>query len=565
MALLVFGPAISFGPQLVDDSLNVFANPYVTKPGFESLAAIWSRSYGELYIPLTYTVWMGIQWLALLLGVSDPTPFFHGGNIVLHAACAALVFGILKSTVAREYTWVALAGALVFLLHPLQVESVVWITGLKETLSGMLSLSALLVGLRACRSIELFPDSGANQLDISGTPSAFRGYVLAFLFCALAILAKPTSVVVPALICVTGYEAGGRGWKKTIVLFLPLFALSGLGVLVAQLGQATPYSWMGMSPPPIWLRPFGALNSLGFYFVKAVLPSGLSFDYGRRMAESAASSLFWAQAFGAALGLLAVFVYARRVNWLWRGCLQILIALVPVLGLLAFTNQQASDVADRYMYLPLLGVATVFSSMLILLGKKGRSFAVLLCACVLVAFTWATVKRVGLWQRRVAIYEDAILLNPRSAIAQAVLGSQALAQGDFEVAAERLGLSYAIRPHNDVAQQLAASLARLGRTKELLTVYKSVVTQDQLNSLGRLHYGILLVLNGEVETGLLEIDAALALAPLLASTSFELAEILAEKHSAALDVSALALALRKRPNVFALRRLADLSRAVPAH
>ena len=184
----------------VDDQLHTYLNPILNGYVPQGMGAFWTAPYMDLYIPVTYTVWAlvhavsggGTQWA--------PMPF-HGTNLLLHIANAVLAFEILRlmlrslgpSSVAKapqpafategRITIGAGLGAFVFALHPLQVEAVAWVSGLKDVLSGTLALVSLLLFLRSDMERE-------HQFPLR--------FVSSLLCMALAVLSKPSAVILSA-------------------------------------------------------------------------------------------------------------------------------------------------------------------------------------------------------------------------------------------------------------------------------------------------------------------------------------------------------------------------------
>src|SRR5687768_14840039 len=151
-ALLVAAVLAAFAPAMTaefvtwDDRHNLFRNPRMNPPTLEGVWWYWTNPYKDLYVPVTYTVWSALAMLA-----ETPTPdelggrlnayIFHLFNILLHAGSALAAYALLRSvgeSDERQPDWPAWAGAMLFALHPVQVESVAWVSGMKDVLAGML-------------------------------------------------------------------------------------------------------------------------------------------------------------------------------------------------------------------------------------------------------------------------------------------------------------------------------------------------------------------------------------------------------------------------------------------
>jgi hypothetical protein len=143
IVLAVFARSYRYEFLNYDDGLNVFENPHVKQ--FD-LSYFWKKPYEGMYIPLTYNLWAFQAKLAKIppaesAEIELKPHVFHTTNIIVHLLSMLVVFSILRILVRND--WAACAGALLFAIHPVQVEPVVWVTGLKNVLSGLLSLLAI--------------------------------------------------------------------------------------------------------------------------------------------------------------------------------------------------------------------------------------------------------------------------------------------------------------------------------------------------------------------------------------------------------------------------------------
>ena len=208
VTVAVFRPVIGHQFLAYDDSVDVYKNPYLQARSLDNLLQFWRYPYEGLYTPLTYTLYALAAWAPGLLAanpsaavVPDPR-LFHGLNLVLHLLSVMMVWRILDLLLRRTrpagtrtavdgnslpLEWAACGGALLFAIHPIQVEPVAWVAGFKDVLFGLLSLVAVWHYLR-------YVD--AKIQPGPGKPSrAWPHYGLATGVFVLALLAKPTAVV----------------------------------------------------------------------------------------------------------------------------------------------------------------------------------------------------------------------------------------------------------------------------------------------------------------------------------------------------------------------------------
>ncbi|MFI5403134.1 MAG: tetratricopeptide repeat protein, partial [Planctomycetota bacterium] len=342
------------------------------------LTTFFTNTYYYAYLPL-----YGLSyWLDGQLGASVEKPLlFHVQNLLWHAAASYVVFLLLGLLV--ENRWAAFLGALLFAVHPLHVESVAWIAGRKEVLSGFLCLVAgLLAVLSEERRILLLP---------------------ALLLFLLACFAKASAIVLPGLL-VTGalllppYE-GRRA--QAAVATRPFVAVA-LGPLVDH--QAVGFDTGVVSASrPLPERAQGFVAGWGGAVQRTLLPLDLSIDYP----ETEDARLAW-PAF-LLLGALLLFLFARRRAPLAAfGIAAFFVALLPFNNVFPST---ATLAADRYLYLSLLGLAAIvaWAAASWKWGGLGGTVAVVFC----LALSWASARRFAseeaLWTRTIAARDGSAL------------------------------------------------------------------------------------------------------------------------------------------------------------
>src|SRR5687767_7357648 len=124
-----------------DDTHNFKRNMNLARPAGEALKEFWTKPHWDLWVPVTYTAWRVVAADARRSdGTYDPRPF-HTLNFLAHLAAAAGAFALVRGIVRND--WAACAGALVFAVHPVQVEAVAWASGTKDVLAGMFGAWAL--------------------------------------------------------------------------------------------------------------------------------------------------------------------------------------------------------------------------------------------------------------------------------------------------------------------------------------------------------------------------------------------------------------------------------------
>lgn len=393
--LLVFGPLATAEFTSWDDWYNIWKNPRLNPPTLAGVARYWSEYVYGLYIPLTYSVW-GVLAKIAYVEQADPSgshlnPWvFHGANIAFHAAGALAVFGILRRLVGG-YLAVCL-GALLFALHPVQVESVGWCAGMKDVLSGTLGLAAIWLYLR-------FVQEGPRPL-----------YAIATATLVAAMLAKPSAMVVPVMAGAIELLLLRRPWRDVIRSLGPWLVLSIACAINAKIAQPA----IGVTPAPLWSRPLIAADALAFYLYKLVWPMQLGIDYGRtpqHVIQNGSIAFTWVVP--VALGLLLIRS-CRRAPALGASGIVFVAGVAPVLGLTTFLFQHFSTTADHYLYLAMLGPAMALAWTVDRFPHRALRIAVTVALGVLAARSmWQT----RVWQSDVALFENALRVNPNSFMA----------------------------------------------------------------------------------------------------------------------------------------------------
>ena len=397
--LIAFSPVMWSHSFVGDDHGHLNDNPRMNPVTWSGVKAYWTGPYISLYIPLTYTVWSAAARIGQALdlpthGYNLNPDLFHLLNLLFHVLNALLVFFILKILCSER--WPALVGALLFSLHPVQVESVAWIGEFRTQLGGCLSLAAILLYLKA------FHPSASGR----------RSAAYLSLACyALALSAKPTSVAVPLMLLILNHFFLHAAPGKNLRLTAPWLILTVPLVIVTMAVQ--PPAVLQNVPLPR-LRPLIAGDATAFYLYQLVFPDRLGFDYGRTpefVLNHWWGYVTWILPVAAALGLY----FGPRRYRPYLGCLCLFIAgFLSVAGLVPFVFQQISTVADRYLYLSMLGPALALAWLLTTSGNRFRTAAALALTILLIP---VTLIQTTTWKNEETVLTQALAVNPRSSYA----------------------------------------------------------------------------------------------------------------------------------------------------
>jgi len=486
--MLAYLPALH-GGFIFDDNVFLTANPLIQAP--DGLLRLWFGHEAADYWPVTSsTLWL--EWRLWGLNAAG----YHATNLILHVAEVLLFWALLR----RLQIPGAFFAALLFGLHPVNAETVAWITERKN-------LMAMLFFL-----LSIFWFAGGRR----------SGYWLSLAAFALAMLSKGSVVVLPLILL------GLLAWRRRLTApglarLAPFFLVAGaLAFYEAQFSTVlTPDKMQSLNFLGRVLR---AGAAVWFYLGKTVWPANLCFDYGQWSVQSA-DFRWWLP--------LAATLVATAVLWHWRrswgraplfGWGYFCVALAPALGLIEVGFMQYSPVSNVYAHLALLGVTALAGAGWARLDAalspgavsgvryflNGAAAAV---AGGLAVLTW---QQAGVYSDATALYRDTVARNPSSWAAHTNLGvmlyeSDQVAPAimhlekavrlkpDFPEARNDLGNAYfkARRPADAMLQyeealrlwpgyceahnNLGAVLAASGRLSEAIAQFKAALQIDPDN------------------------------------------------------------------------------------
>lgn len=455
--LAVFLPVCSYDFLNFDDDINVYNNYHVTDFSFANLLYFWKGFHQNLFIPLTYTLW------GLLANLSDLFPaaaggalqpsVFHALNLFLHGGSTLALFHILR--LLLKHDWAAGAGALLFAVHPVQVETVAWVTGLKDALCGFFSILALWQYLSFAAT------------NAAGQPWRDKRYTLATLFLTAALLSKPSAVTLPLTAALLSSFLSPRSARQLALELGPWLLLAAPFVLITKFAQPTAHHSF---VPAFWQRFLIAGDAISFYLGKLLFPVTLGPDYGRT--PQSVLTQGWLYVNGLLPYLMAVPIFWKcRKPWSLTAAGAFLAPLLPVLGFISFDFQDLSTVADRYLYMAMLGPALGLSWLALQSRKHQSARFALITLLALLGVKSATQVRV--WQNSLSFNTHAVQVNPQSPTAYLNLGADLKEANRLQEAIAALQRSLDLAPQYPQAYIILGDIAReTGDPVQALNSYK---------------------------------------------------------------------------------------------
>jgi protein O-mannosyl-transferase len=493
----VYSPVLH-GRWLWDDDRYITQNAVLREPG--ALAKIWVAPAGVNYFPVTTTV----QWLQWRAWGDDPFGY-HVTNVALHVLSGLLLWRLLLQLRTGPPTGVEWLAALLWVVHPLAVESVAWISELKNTLALPFLLLALLGYLR-------FDDRRAP------TFARVAGYGLSLGWFLVAMLSKSLVVMFPVILL--GYGGWRRGKLTTgdVVASLPFFAISlALGVITLHFEHHAIGAAGAVLGGPL-SRLAGAGAALAFYFEKALLPFRLLPIYPRWRVDPPQALQFLPWLAVAAGGW---FLWTKRTAGGGAALLGLgffVLNLVPILGFVPMAYQRISWVADHFAYLGLpgaIGLATVGIGALqsrLGPGKAWLAGAGALVLCAGLARESHAYSRI--FRSADALWTYTEQRNPAAWMAHNNLGAERLKAGNAAAALAEFTEAARLSPSAPEAHaNLAVALADLGRLPEAVTEGEAAVRLGPDYGAAHDKLGAILLRSARTADGLEQYRRALQIDP----------------------------------------------------
>jgi tetratricopeptide (TPR) repeat protein len=447
---LAYQPAWRAG-FIWDDDVHLTANPALTAP--HGLRMIWSSLAVSRYYPLTITTF----WVQRRLWGLNPMPY-HVFNIALQALNGILLFLVLRRLRIRP-AWLA---ATLWALHPVNVESVAWITEMKNTQSGVFFFLTVLCFLR----FEAQPRRG--------------WYVLALLCGLAAMLSKPSTVILPLALLLCVWWNRGHWQRADMARSIPFFGLAlAMSVLtvIEQRGHVL-RAGTGEWQSGIGERLVIAGKDIWFYAAKVLWPARLTFVYPRWEAHTA-----WFSSWVPLAGLVGVGL----ILWRYRnrsgpraalfGCGFFVVALLPVLGFFEIYYFRYSFVADHFQYLASVGLVALAAGAGTALCDRaapwGKHIGAATAAVILIVLGTLTWNQAHIYRDALTVWQDTIAKNPRCLMAHNNLGVDLARLGRDQEAIRYYEQVLQLKPDYPEAEyNLGLALARLGRQSEAIEHFR---------------------------------------------------------------------------------------------
>ena len=519
-------------PFVFDDDMAIVANP-----SLHSLGTAWRPPPELTGLPIS-----GRPVVNFLFGLSyaisgSAVWSYHVANLLIHIAAGAVLFGVVRRTLLQPslaprfgaHAWeLALLVAALWTLHPLQTESVTYISQRAEALVGLLYLLTLWCFVRA---VEL------------GAKAKWGRW--AFVACLLGMATKEVMVSAPLFVALYDRAFVAGSWREVWMRHRRLLlALAStwllLGWIVVLEGGARGESAGFGLGVPWWAYLLKQCEAIVLYLKLSFWPYPLVLDYGTGVVWSLAD-VWWQALIVVSLFLGTLWALVRKPA---LGCLGawFFMILAPSSSVVPLVGQ---TIAEHRMYLPLAAVvALAVISTYRLLGKKGMA-VLAAAAAVLIA---VTVSRNQDYASTISICEDTVAKCPSNARAMALLANYYRQAGRLDDARQWFERSLALEPGiSPVLNNLGTVWQELGQPGRAVVCFQQMLARKPNDAATRNNLGNALILSGRVPEGIAQLETALQMAPDSWTTRANLANALAQSGRMPEAAICLETLLKARP------------------
>lgn len=372
-----------------DDNTLIYLNPAVAHVSARNLWFIFTSYDPELYIPFTFLSYAAIHAVAGL----NPAAY-HAASLLLHCVNVLVVAWIVLSLTQKRS--VALITALLFALHPLHSEVVLWAAAMKDVLSSTFGLLAIAFYL---------------EYRTTHRQSFWTFCIVAF---ACGLLSKVGIVLVPLLLLLIDWMDGRKISRENITAKWPLFLLSGIFLIIALAGKGEAIQGIGFFTTVLL-----SVKSTAFYILKLLVPSGLSLLYPQVREVSVADPFILGSILLVLSLLVLAFCIRNRSRRIAGGILWYFLLLLPSFSTFN-KNNHIYFASARYAYLPSIGLFLIVALFVYFLWQRVRMSRIPLAiagACITVAYVVLSHEQVGIWHDSKALFGNVLRLYPEAVIA----------------------------------------------------------------------------------------------------------------------------------------------------
>ena len=503
-----------------DDESHLTRNPCIVGP--LGLKEIWTSTQAVYYPLVLTTFWVLHKFVGL-----NPLPY-HILNVVMHAGSAVLLWRVLRQLGVRG-AWL---GAVLWALHPVMVQSVAWVTELKNTQSCLFYLLSIYCFLNWEKQSQIIQ---TRRVEVS------LMFGLSLLCFVLATLSKPSVVMLPAVLALCVWWRRRRiQWRDAVALapFVAISALASAWTIWEQKfhARAVGPDWAQNWPERLII----AGRAIWFYLAKLFWPHPLIFIYPRWQLQPSQFTAYLPLLL-ALMGLIALwFLPGKAGRAVFFAGAYYVISLFPVLGFFSIYFFRYSFVSDHFQYLASMGPVALVAAAgsegfnrLAVSESLGRGVAFLrlgLCTVVLLLLGILTWQQTAVYHDLINLYTTTLALNPGCWMAHYNLGIALRDRGETDQAITHYRQAIALRPgYAEAHYNLGRLLADKGEFNDAVDHYEAALAMNPDDAEAHNNLGATFVQQGRIDDAIAHYQKALAIQPDYAEASCNLADALLSK------------------------------------
>jgi protein O-mannosyl-transferase len=542
---LIYRPALTAGALYMDDDFYLGAHE-TRHPSWSSVKTI----FGEVFTPsVVKGYYQPLALVSIMADFLDPAAAtnlrpFHRTSLALHMLNVLLVAVLLYLLFGN---WmISCALGLLYGLHPLNADVVLWVAERKAVLSTFFALLSLVFYVLYTRHRD------------------WKRYGASLLMYVFAVLSKPAAVPLAVLLLVTDYWPLKRLSWQSVLEKMPFFIVCIVSVVITVISQARSFDAGATAIMKWYYAPFVVAYSVGLYLFKTVWPAGIVYDYPFPQPFSAANPEVALSIMGTVAAIVLIAFSATRTRALLAGGLFFFIAISPALGIVSFTS---SVVSNRFMYLPMVGLLMPLAWALNRLWNLERRRLITLgiriamvSAGSILAIGSACITRnyESHWRDSQTLLTYYLSKSPHDWKLHTRMGNEWIDRNKYDSAITEF--ANAIRLHPAWAENhlnLGRALFTMGRFDEAQLAFNAALGLTPNDWRCHVLMGVTLARLDNFETGRKELSIAARLAPKEAEVHYHVAGILAQQGKKDKAIMEYRETLRLNPHYWEARKALD--------
>jgi hypothetical protein len=490
---IAFSPSLNNGFTNWDDDTYVTNNPDIRGFTLHNVVKVFSSSYAASYQPLTMLTYMAEF---SIFGLNPVV--FHSTNLIVHIVNSLLVFLLLYLLSGNCFA--GAVAALLFAVHPLRVESVAWVAERKDVLSMLFFLLSLFA---------------YNSFLKKGLQKYYWLCMAAFVF---SLLTKPIAVSQPIVLFLIDYLHDKKQNKKLLLQKTPFFVIAAVFVVITLVTQHSSGAINTISALPFFQQSCIPFYGIVFYIVKTIFPLHLSALYPFPVNPDKGLIIQFYLSFMVVLGIgIAVFYSRKFSKKVVFGALFFFVTILPLLQIVSIGN---IIVAERYTYVPILGMCFIVAENLIYLQKKafwknGFVKTTVTAGFIVIIFIYGyiTYQRCGIWKDSLSLWND-VLERHQCWLAYYNRGVAWNIKGDPVNAITDYTAAIALRPNYiDAYNNRGNAYDDIGDHDRAIEDYNQLIILKPNFAKAYFNRGLAYFAKGEIEKAVVDMEEALSLDP----------------------------------------------------